>query len=57
MLNVTKTREMVEDIWRNRTLLKKIIIQGEEVLVVDDYNYLEVHLDNKLDGNWKIEAL
>ena len=31
ILNVTKTREMVVDFRRNRTLLKQITIQGEKV--------------------------
>ena len=38
-------------------LMKKIAIQGEEVQVVDDYKYLGVHLDNKLEWNRNIEAV
>ena len=40
---------MVVDFRRNRTLLKKMTIQGEEVQLVDDCKYLGVHLNNKLD--------
>ena len=54
MLNVTKSREMVVDFRRNRTLLKKINIQGEEGQVMDDY--LGDHLDNKLDWNCNTAA-
>ena len=50
MLNVTKTREVVVDFRRSRTLWK-------EVQVVNDYKCLGVHPDNKLDWNCNIEAV
>ena len=37
MFNMTKTREMVVDLRRNRKVLKKITTQGEEVQVADNY--------------------
>ena len=57
MLNVTRTREMVVNLRRNSTLLKKITIEGEETQVVDDYKYLGVHPDNKLDWYYHTEAV
>ncbi len=51
LLNVTKTKEMVADFRRMRTVVDPINILGEEVEVVDMYKYLGVHFDNRL--NWK----
>ena len=45
MLNVTKIKEMLVDFRRNRTLLKEINIQGDELQVADDYKYFGVPLD------------
>ena len=57
MLNVTKRRETVVDFKGNRTLLKKITIQGGEVQVVDEYKCVGVPLDNKLDRNCNTKAV
>ena len=57
MHSVTKTNEMEVDFRSNRTLLKKITIQGEEMQLVDDYKYLDVHLNNKLDWNCNTKAV
>ncbi len=50
-LNITKTKELVIDFWRNRKPPTPITIQGEEVEIVDSYKYLGVYINNKLD--WK----
>ena len=51
LLNVTKTKEMVIDFRRNRTATQPLCILGENVTEVEDYKFLGVHLDNRL--NWK----
>ena len=48
---------MMVDFRRNRTLLKKITIQCEDLQMVDDSKYNGVHLDNKLDWNCNTEAV
>ncbi|XP_034055682.1 THAP domain-containing protein 1-like [Gymnodraco acuticeps] len=47
ILNVAKTREMVIDFRRVRTSLLPLCIL--DVAVVEDYKYLGVHLDNRLN--------
>ena len=49
-LNSTKTKELVVDFRRRKSAPTTISINGETVEVVQDYKYLGVHLDNKL--NW-----
>uniref|UniRef100_A0A8C6W187 Reverse transcriptase domain-containing protein n=1 Tax=Nothobranchius furzeri TaxID=105023 RepID=A0A8C6W187_NOTFU len=48
-LNVNKTKEMILDFRRNRVESNTVSIMGEEVEVVEEYKYLGVHLDNRLD--------
>ncbi|KAK0155347.1 putative RNA-directed DNA polymerase from transposon BS [Merluccius polli] len=45
-LNVAKTREMVVDFRRNKTLPSPVSIGGTDVDMVDKYKYLGVTLDN-----------
>lgn len=48
-LNTTKTKELVVDFRRRKSAPTPISINGVTVEVVQDYKYLGVHLDNKLD--------
>ncbi|XP_041950480.1 uncharacterized protein LOC121711184 [Alosa sapidissima] len=57
LLNVAKTKEMVVDFRRARTKLNTVSIMGDEVEVVENYTYLGVHLDNKLDWKCNTEAV
>ena len=45
-LNVAKTKELAIDFRRKRMPTQPL---GEEVDMVDDFRYLGVHTDNKLD--------
>ncbi|KAK0148535.1 putative RNA-directed DNA polymerase from transposon BS [Merluccius polli] len=56
-LNVAKTREMVVDFRRNKTLPSPVSIGGTDVDMVDKYKYLAVTLDNKLDWYDNTEAI
>ena len=40
LLNVAKTREMVIDFRRKRTVSQPLLILGEDVGTVEDYKYL-----------------
>ncbi|MPV02341.1 DUF1891 domain-containing protein [Escherichia coli] len=51
LLNVAKTREMVVDFGRKTTAPLPLRVLGEEVVMVEDYKYLGVSIDNRL--NWK----
>uniref|UniRef100_A0A8C6NI69 Reverse transcriptase domain-containing protein n=1 Tax=Nothobranchius furzeri TaxID=105023 RepID=A0A8C6NI69_NOTFU len=56
-LNVNKTKEMILDFRRNRVESNTVSIMGEEVEVVEEYKYLGVHLDNRLDWRKNSEAV
>lgn len=49
LLNEAKTKEMVVDFGRTRTILNTISILGEELNLVEGYRYLGVHLDKRMD--------
>ena len=55
-LNTTKTKQLV-DFRRRKSAPTPISINGETVEVVQDYKYLEVHLDNKLNWAKNTEAV
>ncbi len=48
-LNVAKTKELVVDMRRNRAPVSPVSISGVSVDIVEEYKYLGVYLDNKLD--------
>ena len=54
VLNVSKTKEMVVDFRRKKSPVQFIMMKGEPIEMVDDYKYLGVVLDNKL--NWASHA-
>ena len=56
-LNVSKTREMVIDFRKKRTPSQPLRIGGEEVEVVEDYKYLGVTINNRLDWKSNTEAV
>ncbi|KAK0155358.1 hypothetical protein N1851_002315 [Merluccius polli] len=56
-LNVTKTKELVVDLRRKKTQGTPISIQGAPVDIVEDYKYLGVYLNNKLDWTKNSEAV
>ncbi|KAI3365289.1 hypothetical protein L3Q82_010384 [Scortum barcoo] len=56
-LNVTKTKELVVDLRKQRTRLNSVVIRGTEADIVDSYKYLGVHLDNKLDWTTNTDAI
>lgn len=49
LLHMNKTKEMVVDFWRTRTVTNPINIMGEEAGIVEHYKYLGAHLNNRLD--------
>uniref|UniRef100_A0A3Q3FR50 Centrosomal protein 78 n=1 Tax=Labrus bergylta TaxID=56723 RepID=A0A3Q3FR50_9LABR len=51
ILNLDKTREMVINFRRKRTEPPPLCILGEDVSVVEEYKYLVVNIDDRL--NWK----
>lgn len=53
-LNMNKIKEVIVDFRRNRDKSKIVSIKGEEVEVVEEYRYLGVHLDNRLE--WRINS-
>ncbi|KAI4894895.1 hypothetical protein NFI96_003892 [Prochilodus magdalenae] len=56
-LNVTKTKELVVDLRRDKAQVTPISIKGVSVDTVEDYKYLGVHIDNKLDWSKNTDAL
>lgn len=57
-LNTSKTKEMVIDFRRKRTLpYPPVNIQGADIEIVDSFKYLGVHLNNKLDWSHNTDAL
>ena len=55
LLNVDKTREMVIDFRRKGTAPQPLCILGGDVDMVEEYRYLGVNIDNRL--NWRPTAL
>jgi len=56
-LNITKTKELVVDFRKQRTHPKPVSIRGTEVDIVEEYKYLGVYIDNKMDKTKNTEAL
>ncbi|KAI3355023.1 hypothetical protein L3Q82_017847 [Scortum barcoo] len=56
-LNVNKTREMVIDFRRKKMPSQPLRIRGEVVEEVEDYKYLGVVIDNRLDWKSNTEAV
>ncbi|KAI4880740.1 hypothetical protein NFI96_009419 [Prochilodus magdalenae] len=56
-LNVTKTKKLVVDLRRDKAQVTPISIKGVSVDTVEDYKYLGVHIDNKLDWAKNTDAL
>ena len=57
-LNIRKTKELVVDYRRSKKRAPTpITIRGEEVEAVDNYKFLGVHINNKLDWTDNTEAL
>lgn len=53
-LNVNKTREM--DFRKKRTASQPLCILGEDVKEVENYKYLGVNINNRLDWKSNTEA-
>ena len=56
-LNTTKTKELVIDFGKSRPCPRPVVIRGDEVKIVDNYKYLGVWLDNKLDWSCNTDHL
>ncbi|KAL7869777.1 hypothetical protein AOLI_G00137650 [Acnodon oligacanthus] len=56
-LNVTKTKELVVDMRRDKAPVTPLTIRGVSVDTVDDYKYLGMYIDNKLDRAKNTDAL
>ena len=56
-LNVTKTKELVVDLRRAKSSGTPVSIQGVPVDTVEEYKYLGVYLNNKLDWTRHAEAV
>merc|ERR1712035_43413 len=54
ILNINKTKEMIVDFRRNKITQSSVVILGEEVQGVEEYKYLGVQLDNRLE--WKVNT-
>jgi len=52
-----KTKELVVDFRKQRTRPNPFSINGTEVDIVDEYKYLGVHIENKLDWTKNTEAV
>jgi len=50
-LNVKKTKEMVLDFRKNRSVVPELVIKSETVERVHDYKYLGMVIDDKLTGS------
>ena len=50
-LNVKKTKEMVFDFRKNRSVVSELVIKSESVERVHDYKYLGIVIDDKLSGS------
>ena len=51
VLNTSKTKEMIVDFRRSKNQHSSVSILGKEVEIVEEYKYLGVQLDNRLE--WK----
>ena len=56
-INATKTKEMIVDFRRKPPHTPPVNIQGLNIDIVEDYKYLGVHLNNKLDWSTHTSAL
>lgn len=57
LINAGKTKEMVVDFCRHRSISSPVNIQGMDIESVDSYKYLGVHLNNKLAWTQNTDAL
>ena len=56
-LNATKTKELIVDLRRVKTQVGPVFIQGVPVDSVEEYKYLGVYFNNKLDWTRNTEAV
>lgn len=56
-LNVTKTKELIVDLRRAKTPVTPVSIHGVPVDTVEEYKYLGVYFNNKLDWSRNTEAV
>ncbi|TWW78270.1 hypothetical protein D4764_11G0003910 [Takifugu flavidus] len=56
-LNVTKTKEMVVDFRKSKSLPSPVCISGKDVEIVPSYRFLGVQLDNKLEWSTNTDAV
>ena len=56
-LNMTKTKELIVDLRRAKTPVTPVTIQGVPVDTVEEYKYLGVYFNNKLDWSRNAEAV
>ncbi|KAK3570529.1 hypothetical protein QTP86_022076, partial [Hemibagrus guttatus] len=56
-LNISKTKELVVDFRKQKPPPSPISIMGDEVDIVDNYKYLGIHIDNKLEWTKNTDAL
>ena len=54
IFDVKKIKEMIVDFSKSRNRPNSISIIGEEVEIVNNYRYLGVYLDNRLNRKYKI---
>lgn len=48
-LNITKTKEMIVDYRKQASIFHAVTIRGMDIEVVEDYKYLRVYINSKLD--------
>ncbi|TWW80679.1 putative RNA-directed DNA polymerase from transposon BS [Takifugu flavidus] len=56
-INASKTKEVVSDFSRKASHTAPVNIQGLDIEIVEEYKYLGVHLNNKLDWTHNTDAL
>ncbi|TWW77038.1 hypothetical protein D4764_12G0004280 [Takifugu flavidus] len=56
-INTSKTNEVVIDFSRKASHIAPVNIQGMDIEIVEEYKYLGVHLNNKLDWTHNTDAL
>ncbi|TWW56167.1 putative RNA-directed DNA polymerase from transposon BS [Takifugu flavidus] len=56
-INASKTKEVVIDFSRKASHTAPVNIQGLDIEIVEEYKYLGVHLNNKLDWTHNTDAL
>ncbi|TWW81700.1 hypothetical protein D4764_01G0015150 [Takifugu flavidus] len=56
-INASKTKEVVIDFSKEASHIAPVNIQGLDIEIVEEYKYLGVHLNNKLDWTHNIDAL